>query len=199
MSRTFRICFIGDSLVAGTGDPQFLGWAGRVCIAARTRGHDVTCYNLGIRANTSAQILARWRREAEERHVREQDCRLIFSFGVNDTKDVDGKRIVEPQQAVAQAREILGAAKAWLPTLMVGPPPIDEEMRNARIADLSGRLSALCRDLGVPYLDTFGAFYSSGAWMKAVQAGDGVHPLAAGYEEWARLIDGWPAWRAWAP
>ena len=24
MSRSFRICFIGDSLVAGTGDPEFL-------------------------------------------------------------------------------------------------------------------------------------------------------------------------------
>ena len=199
MSRSFRICFIGDSLVTGTGDPEFLGWAGRICISARARGHDVTCYNLGIRANTSAQILGRWRREAEARTVREQDCRLIFSFGVNDTKDVDGKRIVEPERAVVQARDILGTAKSWLPVLMVGPPPIDEETRNARIADLSGRLSALCRDLDVEYLDTFGAFYSSAAWMNAVRAGDGVHPVAAGYEEWARLIEAWPAWRAWAP
>src|SRR5262245_46811519 len=78
-----RICFIGDSLVAGTGDPEYLGWAGRISAAARRRGHDVTCYNLGIRGNTSAQILARWRSEAEARFVEGQDCRLIFSFGVN--------------------------------------------------------------------------------------------------------------------
>lgn len=29
-----RVCFVGDSFVAGVGDPEQLGWAGRV--AART-------------------------------------------------------------------------------------------------------------------------------------------------------------------
>ena len=194
-----RICFIGDSLVAGTGDPEFLGWAGRICRSARTRGHDVTCYNLGIRGNTSAEILARWKGEAEVRAVAGQDCRLVFQFGVNDTKDVDGRRIVEPEQAIVQARRILSEAKAWQPVLMVGPPPIEDETRNARIADISGRLNALCRELGVPYLDTFGAFYTGAVWLSAVRAGDGVHPIAEGYDAWATLIDSWPAWRAWLP
>lgn len=30
-----RICFIGDSFVNGTGDPECLGWAGRICVTAR--------------------------------------------------------------------------------------------------------------------------------------------------------------------
>jgi hypothetical protein len=51
-----RICFVGDSLVNGTGDPVGLGWVGRACAAARRRGHEVTCYNLGIRRDTSADI-----------------------------------------------------------------------------------------------------------------------------------------------
>ena len=194
-----RISFIGDSLVAGTGDPEFLGWAGRVCRSARGRGHDVTCYNLGIRGNTSANILARWRAEAEDRTVAGQDCRLVFSFGVNDTKDIDGQRIVEPVQAIAQARLILMDAVAWQPVLMVGPPPIEDETRNARIADISGRLNALCREIHVPYLDTFGAFYTGAVWLNAVRAGDGVHPIAEGYDAWAELIESWPAWRAWLP
>jgi len=194
-----RISFIGDSLVAGTGDPEFLGWAGRICRAARGRGHDLTCYNLGIRANTSADILARWRAEAEARFVSGQDCRLVFEFGVNDTKDVDGRRIVEPGQATLQARQILGAAKAWLPTLMIGPPPIADEARNARIADISAQLARLCGELGMPYLATFDAFAGSRTWCDAVRAGDGVHPIATGYEEWAKLIETWPAWRAWVP
>jgi lysophospholipase L1-like esterase len=194
-----RISFIGDSLVAGTGDPEFLGWAGRICASARRRGHDVTCYNLGIRGNTSAQILARWRREAEARFVADQDCRLIFSFGVNDTKDVDGKRIVTPERAVEQSREILAAAKDWLPTLTIGPPPIGDEARNARIGDLSLRLKALCDEVGVPYLAVFEKLRASKVWLPAVHAGDGVHPVAAGYEEWARLIEAWPEWRKWVP
>jgi lysophospholipase L1-like esterase len=194
-----RICFIGDSLIAGTGDAEFLGWPGRLCAAARRREHDLTCYNLGIRGNTSADILRRWRREAEARYVEGHDCRLVFEFGVNDTKDVDGKRIVEPERAVAQAREILAGAAAWLPTLMIGPPPIADASRNQRIADMSKRLAALCAEIGVPYFNAFDALTGSSAWRDALRAGDGVHPVAAGYAEWARVIEAWPAWRTWVP
>ena len=194
-----RISFLGDSLIAGTGDFQFLGWPGRICKGAAARGHEMTCYNLGIRANTSADILKRWRSEAEARVAAGQDNRLVFQFGVNDTKDVNGRLIVEPDQAVLQAREILGSAKGWLPTLMVGPPPIDDEARNERIADLSRRLEALCGELAIPFFDSFTALGATDDWAKAQRAGDGVHPIAAGYEHWAKLIENWDAWRAWAP
>ena len=34
MTQDIRICFIGDSLVNGTGDEAALGWAGRLCACA---------------------------------------------------------------------------------------------------------------------------------------------------------------------
>ena len=196
---SFRITFIGDSLVAGTGDQDYLGWPGRICKAARARGHEVTCYNLGIRGNTSADILARWRREAEARDVASDDCRLIFSFGVNDTKDVDGVRLVAPEMAIDQARAILRAASAYRKTLMIGPPPIGEAWRNERIASLSESLSIVSGELDVPYFDSFASLSRIPAWRDAVMAGDGVHPIAAGYDSWARAIEAWPAWQDWAP
>jgi lysophospholipase L1-like esterase len=196
---SIRISFIGDSLVAGTGDEEFVGWPGRLAKAALQRGHDVTTYNLGVRANTSADILARWRREAEARIASGQDNHLVFQFGVNDTKEDGGKRIVSPEQAIAQAQAILSDAKAWLPTLMVGPPPVIDETRNARIADMSARLEALCGEIGVPYFSTFEKLGLSRIWKNAVTDGDGVHPVGAGYSEWAKFIDAWPDWRAWVP
>lgn len=196
---SFRISFIGDSLVAGTGDPEYLGWAGRICKSARERGHDITCYNLGIRANSSADILARWRREAEARDVRDADCRLVFAFGVNDTKDVNGQLIFTPEKALTQACAILANAKAYRSTLMIGPPPIGEDWRNVRIGALSENLAALTRELGIPYFATFETLSASKVWLPAVRAGDGVHPVAAGYDEWAQAIEQWPAWREWAP
>jgi len=196
---SIRISFIGDSLIAGTGDSEFLGWPGRLSKAASSRGHEVTCYNLGIRKDTSADILKRWRAEAEARAAAGQDNRLMFQFGVNDTKDEGGKLIVEPEQASAQAREILSAAAARLPTLMVGPPPIEDVTRLERIADLSAQLGTLCGELQIPYFDSFAALRKTDAWSKAQRAGDGTHPVAAGYDEWAKLIDAWPAWRAWVP
>src|SRR6202011_3560744 len=95
ISVPIRICFFGDSMVNGTGDDACLGWVGRVCAAARRRGRDLTCYNLGIRRDTSADVLARWQREAEARLLPEHDGRLIFSFGANDCcpgEDIGGAR-----------------------------------------------------------------------------------------------------------
>ena len=60
-----RICFIGDSYVQGTGDPECLGWAGRLCVTARRDGHEVTGYNLGVRRETSRDIAHRWLSECE--------------------------------------------------------------------------------------------------------------------------------------
>ncbi len=38
-----RICFVGDSITAGTGDNTCLGWPGRISAAEIARGHDVSC------------------------------------------------------------------------------------------------------------------------------------------------------------
>ena len=114
---------IYDSMVNGTGDDACLGWVGRICAAARRSGRDLTCYNLGVRRYTTADMLARWQREAEARLPSEHDGRLVFSFGANDCcpgEDIGGVRVA-PGRALANAEAILTAAVAWRPTLMVGP------------------------------------------------------------------------------
>ena len=55
-----RIGFVGDSITHGTGDETLLGWTYRVGQTEAAKGHDVTVYNLGIRADTSALVEARW-------------------------------------------------------------------------------------------------------------------------------------------
>ena len=62
-----RICFVGESFVNATGDPECLGWAGRICVNANKKGYDITYYNLGVRRETSAQLKNRWQREVSER------------------------------------------------------------------------------------------------------------------------------------
>ena len=78
------ICFIGDSFVNGTGDPNYLSWAGRICQTAYNRGQDITYYNLGVRRETSTDIKNRWFREVSCRLPSEINGRLVFSFGAND-------------------------------------------------------------------------------------------------------------------
>lgn len=152
-----RICFFGDSMVNGTGDDACLGWVGRICASARHSGRDLTCYNLGIRRDTSADVLARWQREAEARLPPEHDGRLVFSFGANDCcpgEDIGGVRVA-PGRAVANAETILTAAVVWCPTLMVGPLPIYDAAVDRRIRHLSDDFASLCAQLGVAYLDVF--------------------------------------------
>src|SRR4051812_6991414 len=82
-----RLMFIGDSIVAGTGDPECRGWAGRVGAASFRAGIELTTYNLGIGGDTSEGVLARWRDEVGRRVNPEIDNALVASFGVNDARD----------------------------------------------------------------------------------------------------------------
>lgn len=62
-----RICFLGESFVNGTGDSSHLGWTGPVCADLAQRGYAITYYNLGIRRETSRQLLTWWQPECDRR------------------------------------------------------------------------------------------------------------------------------------
>lgn len=194
-----RICFIGDSFVHGTGDDACLGWVGRVCAALRQQGHDLTSYNLGIRRDTSADIRQRWQHEALLRLPPQHDGRLVFSFGANDCcPDDAGRGVRVPQgESITNARDILTAAKAWLPTLMVGPLPVGDKDVDTRVAALSAAFAPLCAPIGLPYLEVFHVAAASAAWVREAVAGDGSHPYAHGYAIVGEAIQRWPAWQAW--
>src|SRR5690349_13574317 len=138
-----RICFIGDSFVNGVGDDSGLGWIGRLGVALRAAGCDLTLYNLGVRRDTSADIARRWRAEAEARLPEGVDGRLVFAFGTNDGTPGEGPgRVRVPHaESLANAEAILGTARAWRPTLMVGPLPVGDD------PDTESRIAALSRDL----------------------------------------------------
>jgi acyl-CoA thioesterase I len=192
-----RICFIGDSLVNGTGDPTLLGWVGRVCAAARRRGHDITAYNLGIRGDTSAEIAARWQEESVRRLPPGIDGRLIFSFGANDCIGRDSPPRVPAAQALANARAVLEGARQRHPTLMLGPTPTALPETDPRIAALSRDLAKLAAELSIPYLDLYTPLAAMPLWRLEITIGDGAHPGAAGYALIADLVEGWAPWQRW--
>lgn len=206
-----RICFVGDSITVGTGDDECLGWPGRLCAVERKRGHDISPYNLGIRGDTSAMIAQRWRAECAARLPDLYAAALVFSFGINDVaREADGSLRVEPARSVAFARDMLTAAKAWKPVLMIGPTPVlkqsltlalppgpTRELSDERLAATTKAYDALCREIGVPFLDMFTPLSSSARFRAAMASGDGVHPTADGYAAMAELVERWPAWRKW--
>ena len=192
-----RICFVGDSFVNGVGDPACLGWTGRLCAEAGRAGYDITCYNLGVRRDTSADIARRWRAEVACRLPDECDGRVVLSFGVNDTTIEDGRRRVSLDATLTNAQAILHEARTLYPLLVVGPPPVADTVQNERIRALSFSLGQLCAREGVPYLETCKALLARPVWLREVAAGDGAHPGAAGYEALAQIVRAWSGWAAW--
>jgi lysophospholipase L1-like esterase len=196
-AAVLRICFVGDSFVNGTGDPACLGWAGRICARAWQRGHDITYYNLGVRRNTSKDIVQRWRTEVVSRLPLASEGRIIFSFGVNDVAEEAGAPRVALDQSAVNVQAILRGARELYPTLMIGPAPVSDAGQNARIATLSAVYAEICGALDVPYFDIYPHLSTSDVWQREVAAYDGAHPQTSGYEVYAQLVEAWPAWRAW--
>lgn len=195
-----RICFIGDSFVNGTGDPECLGWTGRICANANKKGYDITYYNLGIRRDTSTDIAKRWSQEVSLRLPKEYDGRVVFCFGLNDTTIENGKTRVDFADSIKNTREILSKAKSLYPVLMVGPAPYAEKedpQRKQRTIDLSKQYGFICNELNVPYLDVFPILEKSNIWINEAKSNDGVHPRAGGYAEFAQIVENWDAWLNW--
>ncbi|HLO89224.1 MAG TPA: GDSL-type esterase/lipase family protein [Nostocaceae cyanobacterium] len=200
--KEVRICFVGDSFVNGTGDPDCLGWTGRICANVNQKGYDITYYNLGIRRETSTDIAKRWLQEVSIRLPTEYDGRVVFSYGLNDTTLENGQPRVNLQTSIENSYRILGAAKQLYPILMVGPAPYadqEDPSRRQRIIDLSQQLARVCQDLHVPYLDVFSILEKSTVWTAEAIGYDGVHPNAAGYLELAKIVENWDGWLNWFP
>ena len=194
-----RVCFFGDSLVNGTGDPRFQGWPGRILEMAARRGHHATCYNLGVRGDTSREVAARWRGETARRIAEVHQSYFVFSFGVNDGIVIDGAERVPREESVANLATLLSESASTSPTLMIGPSPIDCASTNARSIQIDRLYQKTCADCDVPFLSVFDRLAQSPTWLEEIRHIDGAHPQAAGYQVYAELVDSWPAWRAWFP
>lgn len=186
-----RICFVGDSMT-GTGDPEHLGWVGRVLQDERKRRSELTGYNLGVRRDRSDQIRAAWRAEVERRRPPEYEGRVVFSFGVNDAVQE-----IAPTVTLGHAEAMLGEAKARWPIFMVGVVPMPDETVRERCRTLEALFVPLCARLGVPYLPVFDGLMETPVWLDEARADDGAHPGAGGYRRMADIILANPAWREW--
>ena len=191
-----RVSFFGDSLVAGVGDPTGAGWVGRLVAGAFVAGTPVTAYNLGIRRETSSDVLARWEAELAPRRADEADCRVVFSFGANDATREEGRLRSDPADSVENLeRALAGARDRGLPALVVGPPPVDDAAQQERIRALSIAFAGVAAGRDAPYVPIADALRASPAYRCELERGDGAHPGAGGYALIAELV--MPAWLDW--
>jgi lysophospholipase L1-like esterase len=142
--------------------------------------------------DTSEDVRRRMPAETAVRWAAGCDNRLVVSFGVNDTTEVDGAVRVAPEQSVANLRGIADdAAAQGVPLLVIGPPPVADPEQNDRIEALDDRFA----EAVFPYVSVFAALRIERGWMREVHLGDGAHPGGGGYYLLAELV--LPAWQDW--
>ncbi|WP_330184237.1 hypothetical protein OHB26_11885 [Nocardia sp. NBC_01503] len=106
-----RVCFLGESFVAGIGDRECLGWAGRLAVRAAA-GQPLSYYNLGVRRENSTELRGRWEAECTPRLPAGADCRVVISTGVNDTQLENGRPAsIPPTRSRTSPRYCAGSAE----------------------------------------------------------------------------------------
>lgn len=191
--RDVALCFVGDSFTAGFGDPKALGWVGRVVARSQHPDVDLTAYNLGVRGQTSSDVVARWRGECAPRWAGRGERRLVVSAGRTDL----AAGLTTARCRLNLANILDDAAGSGIAAFVVGLAPGLDAAENERIAGLAHAQADVCARRDVIYVDCFTPLVRHDQWQADLAAGpDGVHPGQAGYGllAWLVLHQGWPQW-----
>ena len=196
--RDVGLVFVGASLVAGVGDPKGQGWVSRVVGRTHHPDLELTAYNLGVRGNTSADVLARWKQEAEPRWQGRGEKRLVVSVGTADA--MGGVTLARHRLNLANILD--DAASAGIGTFVVSPPPTDDEEVNAKLDVLVDAQADVCSRRGVPFVDCFAPLEGHDQWQSDLASSRPAHhPGQAGYGliAWLVLHNGWYDWLQISP
>lgn len=179
-----RAHFFGDSFTAGEGDPEGLGWVGR--LAAELPQIEFAQH--GVPGAPGSYVVQTWLECELDPRRREL---AVFCFGANDA--VLGvpleDSLADLERALDRAEELL------VPVFVIGPPPVGGP-EDAALVRLSSSIEALTTKRGVPFVATHDALGPGSIWSEEARAADGTHPSAGGYAELAQLLRGagLPAW-----
>ena len=188
--RDVGLVFIGASMTAGYGDPKGLGWVGRVVARTQHPDLDLTAYNLGVRGNTSGDVVARWAAESHPRWRGRGERRLVVSVGAGDI--TSGMTMARSRLNLANVLD--EATNSGIGVFVVGlTPTLDPEV-NRRIEALAEAQADVCSRRGITYVDCFRPLVSHDQWMADLAASpDRAHPGQAGYGlvAWLVLHNGW--------
>ena len=192
MTRDVRVCVVGDSFVNGYGDPKALGWLGRVTARTPTGEMALTVYELGVRGDSSADVLARWRGETARRFVPTAENRLVVAVGRHDL--AQGLSLARTRLNLANIVD--DATTGGLRPFVVGLAPSLDPATNEQLKPLVAAQQDVCSRRNIPFVDCFTPLLGHEQWYADLAAGDGTHPGQAGYGllAWLVLHTGWGSW-----
>jgi acyl-CoA thioesterase-1 len=196
--RDVGLVFVGASLVAGVGDPKGQGWVSRVVGRTHSADLELTAYNLGVRGDTTADVLARWKSECAPRWQGRAEKRLVVSVGTGDAM----RGVTLARHRLNLANILDDAASAGIGTFVVSPPPADDDDINAKLDVLVEAQADVCSRRNVPFVDCFRPLLGHEQWQTDLAASRVQHhPGQAGYGliAWLVLHNGWYDWLQISP
>ena len=191
--RDVGLVFIGASLVAGVGDPKGQGWVSRVVGRTQHPDLELTAYNLGVRGDTSADVLQRWASEVPLRWAGRTERRVVLSVGTNDV----ASGITLARHRLNLANLLDDAASSGVGAFVVSPPPTADAELNERLEVLVDAQADVCARRGVPFVDCYAPLMGHDQWRTDLAASSVEnHPGQAGYGliAWLVLHNGWADW-----
>ncbi len=191
------LCFIGDGLVLGQGDPEGGGFAIRLCANAVDEGVDLAPVREGGRLWSSRDVAANWEQIMERRLGAEPSGGLVLCFGARDCDDLVSGQRVDFDETLRLTLQIIRSAADRAPLFVIGPPSTGDLAINRRILILSRVFRTIAEQCRAPYFPACETMMGSRAWVADMAAGDGIHPGAAGAQALADAISDAPDWRAW--
>lgn len=181
-------------MTQGTCDPGYLGWPGQVSKVARAAGYDLTTYNLGIRRDTSQDMLARWEAEVAARFKDGDAKYVVFCIGANDATMEEGRLRVEVDESIKNFEQMLTASREKYLTLAIGPVPVGDPEQDDRIDVLCDLMQAKAAEINVAYLPVSCQLRNNQTWLQSVAEQDQCHPGSAGYGVIAEMVMAWDKW-----
>lgn len=192
-ARDLALVFLGASLVAGVGDPKGQGWVTRVVGRTQHPDLELTAYNLGVRGDTSANVLQRWGTEVPLRWAGRTERRVVVSVGTSDV--VSGITLARHRLNLANLLD--DATASGVGAFVVSPPPTDDAELNERLEVLVDAQADVCARRGIPFVDCFAPLLGHEQWSSDLAASRVPHhPGQAGYGliAWLVLHNGWDDW-----
>lgn len=191
--RDVGVVFIGDSFVAGYGDPKGHGWVSRVVGRTQHPDLDLTTYNLGVRGDSSADVLARWRTEGMLRWRERRERRLVVGVGVNDVT----QGLTTARSRLNLANILDDATARGISPFVVGPAPTLDPVANEKLEVIVEAQSDVCSRRSIPFVDCFYPLVDHDQWRsELLSSRDQIHPGQAGYGllAWLVLHGEWHTW-----
>lgn len=189
--RSIRVVILGDELLTGAGDPKGLGWLGRVQ-ARLPQGDDVAFFPLAKIAETTSDLLERWRTEALPRFSQESENYLVVALSSEDVRS--GTTISRSRLNLASLLD--DAIREGVQVFVVGPTPTGQKEFDAEVEHLNAGFADVVKRRQLRFVDCFNPLKDHEGWIGEVENHPRRLPGQVGYGliAWLVLNRGWFEW-----